>query len=284
MKALLALDATSLAEGGPGCLDRAFIAEHTPASTRCSPTLRRPRGTTSRKHPACRARRSKRSAPSTRKPSASSSATAWASPSTATAPSNVQQIANLLLLRGNIGRPGAGICPLRGHSQRAGRPHRRHHRDPDRRAARWARPYVRFRAAAAQGPQRGRGGRRRSADGRSKALICLGGNLAVAMSDPQATFAAMRKLDLAVHIATKLNRSHLLVAQADVHPALPRPHRARCAGRRRASRHGRGLDVDGSRLARRAEAGLARPALGARDRRRPRLGDAAGHEGTVART
>jgi molybdopterin-dependent oxidoreductase alpha subunit len=50
-------------------------------------------------------------------------------------------------------------------------------------------------------------------DGRSKALVCLGGNLAVALSDPQATFAAMRQLDLAVHIATKLNRSHLIAAR-----------------------------------------------------------------------
>ena len=41
----------------------------------------------------------------------------------------------------------------------------------------------------------------------------MGGNLPVAMSDPQACFAAMRKLDLAVHIATKLNRSHLLLAR-----------------------------------------------------------------------
>jgi molybdopterin-dependent oxidoreductase alpha subunit len=50
-------------------------------------------------------------------------------------------------------------------------------------------------------------------DGRSRALICLGGNLPVAMPDPEACFAAMRKLDLSVHIATKLNRSHLLVGR-----------------------------------------------------------------------
>ncbi len=57
----------------------------------------------------------------------------------------------------------------------------------------------------------------------SKALICLGGNLAVAMSDPEATFGGMRKLDLAVHIATKLNRSHLLTAKTSlVLPCLGR--------------------------------------------------------------
>jgi anaerobic selenocysteine-containing dehydrogenase len=60
-------------------------------------------------------------------------------------------------------------------------------------------------------------------DGRSKALICLGGNLAVAMSDPEVTFKAMRNLDLAVHIATKLNRSHLLLAkQSIILPCLGR--------------------------------------------------------------
>ena len=44
---------------------------------------------------------------------------------------NVQQIANLLMLRGNIGRKGAGISPLRGHSECAGRPHGRHYRDSE---------------------------------------------------------------------------------------------------------------------------------------------------------
>ena len=45
------------------------------------------------------------------------------------------------------------------------------------------------------------------------ALLCLGGNLAEAISDPQTTFPAMRKLDLVVHMATKLNRSHLLLGK-----------------------------------------------------------------------
>ena len=40
---------------------------------------------------------------------------------------NVQMLSNLLLLRGNIGRPGAGICPIRGHSNVQGAAHGRHH-------------------------------------------------------------------------------------------------------------------------------------------------------------
>jgi len=55
-----------------------------------------------------------------------------------------------------------------------------------------------------QGPQRDRSGSEAIRDGRSKALICLGGNLAVAMSDRKPHSKAMRNLDLAVHIATKL--------------------------------------------------------------------------------
>jgi molybdopterin-dependent oxidoreductase alpha subunit len=128
---------------------------------------------------------------------------------------SVQQIANFLMLRGNMGRPGAGICPLRGHSNVQG----------DRTVGITEKPGK----ALLDGMERAFGFRPPEAhghsvvetvqairDGKSKALVCLGGNLAVAMSDPAATFAAMRKLDLAVHIATKLNRSHLLMAKQSI--------------------------------------------------------------------
>jgi molybdopterin-dependent oxidoreductase alpha subunit len=63
-------------------------------------------------------------------------------------------------------------------------------------------------------------------DGRSKVLICLGGNLAVALPDPERCYPAMRKLDLAVHIATKLNRSHLLIGRESlIFPCLGRTER-----------------------------------------------------------
>jgi molybdopterin-dependent oxidoreductase alpha subunit len=125
---------------------------------------------------------------------------------------NVQQFANLLLLRGNIGRAGAGICPLRGHSNVQG----------DRTVGITEKPGPALldgmeRAFGFQ-PPAGHGHDAVAAvqairAGESRALICLGGNLAVAMPDPAQTFAAMRKLDLAVHMATKLNRSHLLLAR-----------------------------------------------------------------------
>ncbi|PZM08040.1 FdhF/YdeP family oxidoreductase [Rhizobium tubonense] len=127
----------------------------------------------------------------------------------------VQQLVNLLLLRGNMGREGAGICPLRGHSNVQG----------DRTVGITEIPN----AALLEGMERafafrpsGKKGHnaveavKAIIDGRSKALICLGGNLAVAMSDSDATFAGIRRLDLAVYLATKPNRSHLLTAKTTI--------------------------------------------------------------------
>ncbi|WP_426286671.1 FdhF/YdeP family oxidoreductase [Luteibacter sp. E-22] len=125
---------------------------------------------------------------------------------------NVQQIANLLLLRGNIGRRGAGICPLRGHSNVQG----------DRTVGITEKPTDALndgiRATYGFEPPTAHGHDAVAAviairEGRSKALVALGGNLAVAMPDTAETFEAMAKLDLAVHIATKLNRSHLILAK-----------------------------------------------------------------------
>lgn len=125
---------------------------------------------------------------------------------------NVQQIANLLLMRGNMGKPGAGICPLRGHSNVQGDRTVGITEIPPQSLLDSIENVFGFRppqehghgAVAAIQAMR---------DGQAKALLCLGGNLAEAISDPQATFAAMRKLDLVVHMATKLNRSHLLLGK-----------------------------------------------------------------------
>src|SRR3979490_833149 len=126
------------------------------------------------------------------------------------------------MLRGNIGRKGAGISPLRGHSNVRGA----------RQAGITESPNDELRDGIARvfgfEPPRNKGHNAIEAveairDGRSKALVCLGGNLAVAMSDPEVTFKAMRNLDLTVHIATKLNRSHLLLAkQSFILPCLGR--------------------------------------------------------------
>jgi len=125
---------------------------------------------------------------------------------------NVQQIANLLLMRGNIGKPGAGICPLRGHSNVQG----------DRSVGITEKPKPEMLARIAQRfgftPPARHGHDAVAAmqaiiEGRSKVLVSLGGNLAVAMPDGPACFAGIRGLEMSVNIATKLNRSHLLTAR-----------------------------------------------------------------------
>lgn len=127
----------------------------------------------------------------------------------------VHQIANLLLLRGNFGKPGAGICPMRGHSNVQG----------DRTVGITEKPPAamleRIEKAFGFKPPTAHGHDAVAAmqaiiDGHSKVLVCLGGNLAVALSDTTQCFPAMRSLHLAVHLGTKLNRSHLLVGKETI--------------------------------------------------------------------
>ncbi len=134
----------------------------------------------------------------------------------------VRLIADLLLLRGNIGKAGAGICPLRGHSNVQG----------NRTVGISEKPTAAFLARIEEvfgfAPPQGHGhdavkAMQAIVAGESKALICLGGNLAVALPDPEQCLPAMQKLSLSVHLGTKLNRSHLLVAkQSFLLPVLGR--------------------------------------------------------------
>lgn len=139
-----------------------------------------------------------------------------------TGTANVQQMANLLLMKGNIGKKGAGICPLRGHSNVQG----------DRTVGITEKPGAamlqRIEAAFGFTPPKAHGHDAVSAvkaivAGSAKVLISLGGNLIVAMPDRDQTYRAMAGLDLTVSIATKLNRSHLLVGkEALILPCLGR--------------------------------------------------------------
>lgn len=125
---------------------------------------------------------------------------------------NVQQIANLLLLRGNMGKKGAGICPLRGHSNVQGDRTVGITEIPSESLLNSLEKVFGFKPPAKHGHSAVQAVQA-IRDGKINALLCLGGNLAEAMSDPQVTFPAMRKLDMVVHMATKLNRSHLLLAK-----------------------------------------------------------------------
>jgi formate dehydrogenase major subunit len=122
---------------------------------------------------------------------------------------NVQQIANLLLMRGNIGKPGAGICPVRGHSNVQG----------DRTMGVDEKPTSllldRLREAFDFEPPRAHGHAvvdavKAMIDGRAKVFIGLGGNFVAAVPDKPVAEEAMRRLRLTVGITTKLNRGHLI--------------------------------------------------------------------------
>jgi molybdopterin-dependent oxidoreductase alpha subunit len=148
--------------------------------------------------------------------------------------STVQQLVNLLLLKGNIGRPGAGICPLRGHSNVQG----------DRTVGIWEKPSAAFldsmdRVFAFKSPrEHGHTVVETIAAmeaGEAKVFVGLGGNFAVAAPDPTRTFAAFQKVDLTVHVATKLNRTHLLHgAESLLLPCLGRTEMDLQAGVRQA--------------------------------------------------
>jgi formate dehydrogenase major subunit len=121
----------------------------------------------------------------------------------------LQQVVNLLLLRGNFGKPGAGISPIRGHSNVQG----------DRTVGvdeKPAQDYLdRVRDVFGFEPPREHGHHAVETvaamqDGTAKVFIGLGGNFVRAVPDTDRSYAAMRKLDLTVAITTKLNRGHLV--------------------------------------------------------------------------
>ena len=134
----------------------------------------------------------------------------------------VQQIANLLLLRGNFGRAGAGICPVRGHSNVQG----------DRTMGIDEKPSATLlgqieKVFGFAPPQRhGHAvvdALQAMIDGRAKVFIGLGGNFAAAVPEPDVVQDAMRRLGLTVGINTKLNRGHLVHGrEALILPCLAR--------------------------------------------------------------
>ncbi|WP_329762856.1 FdhF/YdeP family oxidoreductase [Stenotrophomonas geniculata] len=121
----------------------------------------------------------------------------------------LQQVANLLLLRGNFGKPGAGIGPIRGHSNVQG----------DRTVGIDEKPKPAYLDRVQQvfgfDPPREHGHHvvesiEAMLDGSARVFIGLGGNFIHAVPDTPRAYEAMRGLDLTVGIATKLNRGHLV--------------------------------------------------------------------------
>jgi len=135
---------------------------------------------------------------------------------------NIEEIVNLMLLRGQIGKPGAGLCPVRGHSNVQG----------DRTMGIWEQPTTKFLDDLAtefdfEPP------RRHGLDtvhaiqamhiGEAKVFFALGGNFLSATPDTEYTAEALRRCRLTVQVSTKLNRAHLITGeQALILPCLGR--------------------------------------------------------------
>jgi len=142
----------------------------------------------------------------------------------------IQEFVNIALVQGMIGKPGAGLCPVRGHSNVQG----------DRTMGIWEKPAPIFldRLAAEFGfePPREHGvdaadAVRALRDRRARVFVGLGGNFVAAMSDTDVTAEAMRGAELTVQISTKLNRSHIDAGRvALILPTLGRSEEDRTGG------------------------------------------------------
>ena len=134
----------------------------------------------------------------------------------------IQEVTNLLLMGGHIGKKGAGLCPVRGHSNVQG----------DRTVGIWERPTEKFlkrldEACGIVSP-RGHGydvveaiGKMR--EGEVDLFFCMGGNFLSATPDTLATAEGLNRVKLTVQVSTKLNRSHLVTGEtALILPCLGR--------------------------------------------------------------
>lgn len=138
---------------------------------------------------------------------------------------NVQSVANLLMLGGHFGRPGAGACPVRGHSNVQG----------DRTMGIWERPSAALLDSLAEefafSPPRSHGldaveTLHAMNRGDVRVFVSLGGNFLSASPDTDYCAAGLRNCELTVQISTKLNRSHLVTGRtAIILPCLGRTER-----------------------------------------------------------
>ncbi len=143
----------------------------------------------------------------------------------------IKEITNVCLAQGNIGKPAAGLCPVRGHSNVQG----------DRTMGIWERVPPDFLDAVRDefgfDPPREDGwdtvdSIRAFRDDKAKVFMGMGGNFVSAASDTEITEQAMRKAHLTVHVSTKLNRSHVVHGEeALILPVLGRSEQDRTGGR-----------------------------------------------------
>lgn len=135
---------------------------------------------------------------------------------------NIREIVNVLLAKGSIGKPGAGTCPVRGHSNVQG----------DRTMGIWEKPKEAFLASLDQhfGMQAPRAhgydvvhAIKAMQEGKIKIFMALGGNFISATPDSEFTGKAMQNCALTIQVSTKLNRSHLVTGdEALILPCISR--------------------------------------------------------------
>ena len=127
----------------------------------------------------------------------------------------IQEIVNFLLLGGNIGRKGAGVCPVRGHSNVQG----------DRTVGINHKPSPDFinnleRSTGIRSPEKhgfdSVEAVKAMEKGDAKVFLAMGGNFLSAMSDTNRTSVALSNCNLTVHISTKPNRSHLITGKTGI--------------------------------------------------------------------
>lgn len=142
----------------------------------------------------------------------------------------LRDVVNVLLLQGNLGRRGAGVCPVRGHSNVQG----------DRTMGIYEKPSLAFLEALDSefsfSAPRKHGfdtveAIRAMRDGRTRFFLGMGGNFVSATPDTTVVEAAMAHVDLTVQVSTKLNRSHVVTGRrAIILPTLGRTDRDRRGG------------------------------------------------------
>ncbi|GAA1687534.1 FdhF/YdeP family oxidoreductase [Microbacterium sediminicola] len=137
----------------------------------------------------------------------------------------LQDVVNVLLLQGNVGRPGAGVCPVRGHSNVQGdRTMGIYEKMPEPFLAALDSEFG-FTAPRAHGYDTVEA-IRAMRDGKASFFMGMGGNFVSATPDTAVTEQALRNLRLTVQVSTKLNRSHLVTgSRAVILPTLGRTDR-----------------------------------------------------------
>ncbi len=121
----------------------------------------------------------------------------------------IKEIVNLLLLKGSIGKPGAGTCPVRGHSNVQGDRTMGIHERPDEKFLRRIEENFHFTPPKKHGYDVVKCIHAMH-EGKAKVFFALGGNFLSATPDTAFTAEALRRCSLTVHVSTKLNRSHLV--------------------------------------------------------------------------